>query len=165
MTRDSPLSWTRRPGGFTALDPKRKEQISRTQHRKIGAMQYVIVVPTAPDENIPKGAAVIRRGPDQLLAYSDPAVTFGERCAQALRRGRPVQADEATEIGWFDDTEGEARLNRRGQAILRQWLGHPAYLNDLTARDNQADRRRRARRLTMQGRLAEAYRIDRRLGL
>jgi hypothetical protein len=128
-------------------------------------MQYVIVVPAEPGEGIPQGAAVVRTGRGAFLAYSDPHVPFGERCAQAVRHGSLVQVTGATEIGWFDDTEGEIRLNRRGADVLAPWIGHPVYRNDLAARENLADRRARARRLTMQGRLAEAYRIDRRLGL
>jgi hypothetical protein len=128
-------------------------------------MPYVIVVPAEPGEGIPQGAAVVRTGRGAFLAYSDPHVPFGERCAQAIRCGRPVQVTGGTEIGWFDDFEGEIRLNQRGAAVLAPWIGHPVYRNDLTARDNRADRRARARRLTMQGRLAEAYRLDRRLGL
>lgn len=128
-------------------------------------MPHVIVVPEEPGEDIPKGAAVVRAGQGAFLMYSDPLVPFGERCAQAVRRGRPVQVAGAAEIGWFDEFEGEVRLNRRGAALLAPWIGHPPYRNDLTARDNRTDRRNRARRLTMQGRLAEAWMIDRRLGL
>lgn len=128
-------------------------------------MRYRIVVPAAPTDAIARGAALIAAAPRRLVAYADPSVTFGERCARAIRQGRIVPAAGATGIGWFDDTDGEATLDRAGPAALREWLGHPVYLNDLRADDNRAERRHRARALTMQGRLAEAYEIDPRLGL
>lgn len=133
-------------------------------------MRYAIMIPAEASEDIPQGAAVIRHGRDALLVYSGPRVPFGERCARAIRNGRLVRAGAdvavaAEEIGWFDDYEGEARLSRKGRTVLDRWLGHPVRRNDLAAWDNQADRRQRARRLTFQGRTAEAYLIDRRLGL
>lgn len=127
-------------------------------------MRNVIVIPEAPDESISRGAAVIRcsRG---TFTYFDRSVPFGERCAQALRRGRRVQAGGGTEVGWFDDFEGEVRLQRQAEAALREWLGHPVHRNDLMARDNRDDRRHRARQMSLQGRFAEAYLIDPSLGL
>lgn len=127
-------------------------------------MRCMVVVPADPDDVIPAGTAVLATGRGTFKAYADPGVCFGERCAQALLRGHTVQAAAATEIGWFDDFEGEVVLNRRGAAVLTQWLGRPVYRNDLQARDNRADRRHRARQLAIQGRLDEAYRLDRRLG-
>ena len=128
-------------------------------------MRHVIVVPATPDGDVPAGAAVIQHAPGLFLVCSASAAAFGERCAQALHHGNRVRLTQVTEIGWFDDFDGQVRLNRQGAGLLGQWLGHPVYLNDLAARDNRAERRQRARRLMLQGRLAEAYRLDGRFGL
>ena len=128
-------------------------------------MRYRIVVPAEPTDVIARGAAVIAAGPGRLAVYADPRVTFGERCARAIRQGRIVPAVQAAGAGWFDDVEGEATLERAGAAALERWLGQRVYLNDLRAANNRTDRRHRARRLAMQGRLAEAFEIDRHLGL
>jgi len=115
---------------------------------------------------IPKAAAVIAGGRGRFLVSADLGVTFGERCARALGNGRLVAvAAEVTEVGWFDDHEGEVRLDPRRAGILDQWLGHRVYRNDLGALDNRQGRRQQARRLTMQGRTAEAFLLDKGLGL
>lgn len=117
-----------------------------------------------PDE-IPKGAAIVASArPGWFLVFTDPRVRFGERCARALANGQPRQLQPAgmTRVGWFDDQEGKVRLDHTNAAALDRWLGSRAYLNDLQAVNNRDERRRRARRLMAQGRVAEAFRVDRR---
>jgi hypothetical protein len=128
-------------------------------------VRYAVVIPVAPADATPQGAAVIAAGRGVFLVYANPAVPFGERCAQAIRQGRRVPVAETIEIGWFDESEGEVHLGRQGAMHLRGWLGRPVYRNDLQARNNRMQRRSQARRLAMQGRIAEAWRIDKRLGL
>jgi hypothetical protein len=92
--------------------------------------------------------------------------SFAENCAQAVRRGRVVAIPAgSTLVGYFDEGDGELRPDPRGLAVLEKWLGKRVYRNDLVARDNRADRRSQARRLLMQGRTVEAFRLDRRGGL
>ena len=129
-------------------------------------MDHVVVVPVAgPCEGIPKGAAVVAGGRGRFLVSADLGVAFGERCARALGNGRLVAVAEVIQVGWFDDHEGEVRLDPRRAGALDKWLGHRVYRNDLEARDNRQDRRRQARRLTLQGRAAEAFLLDKGLGL
>ena len=62
-------------------------------------MRYRIVVPAEPTDAIASGAALIAAAPRRLVAYADPRVTFGERCARAIRQGRLVPAVNATGVG------------------------------------------------------------------
>ncbi len=132
-------------------------------------MRYRVLVPAEPSDAIPRGAAVLeyRRGArgaayGRMYAGRDQ---FGELCAQAARRGRVVALpDGCTEVGFYDEVDGELRAHNRGIALLEQWLGRRVSHGDLEARDNRAARRARARRLTCEGRLAEAARLDPRLG-
>jgi hypothetical protein len=129
-------------------------------------MDHVVVVPAAgPCEGIPKGAAVVAGGRGRFLVSADLEVAFGERCARALGNGRLVAVAGVIEVGWFDDREGEVRLDPRRAGTLDQWLGHRVYLNDLEALDSRRDRRCQARRLAMRGRTAEAFLLDKGLGL
>jgi hypothetical protein len=69
-------------------------------------------------------------------------------------------------VGVYNDHDGELRLNAyRGAPLLSAWCGHPIHRGDLEARDSRSARRMQARRLMMQGRTAEAFQLDRRMGL
>jgi hypothetical protein len=128
---------------------------------------YRVLVPSEPSELIPKGAALLQLRRGEGVVYLARGDSFAECCANARTRGRVVAIPEdAVEVGIFEEGDGELRLGHgSGVAALERWLGHRVYRNDLEARDNRSDRRARARRLTMQGRTAEAFLIDRRLGL
>lgn len=65
----------------------------------------------------------------------------------------------------YDATDGELRARNGGVAALENWLARRINRNDFEALDNRMTRRQRARRLFMQGRYAEAARIDPRMGL
>jgi hypothetical protein len=67
------------------------------------------------------------------------------------------------EIGAYEATDDELRC--RNVAALEAWLGRRVSRSDLEALDNRTTRRHEARRLLMQGRYAEAQRIDPRMGL
>lgn len=133
-------------------------------------MRYRVLVPAEPSTAIPAGAAILecRRDPRGVLhgwviAGRDQ---YGELCAQAHRRGRlMVLPAGCTTVGCYDTIDGELRLERAGIAALERWLGRRVQRGDLQASDNRSDRRARARRLFQQGRYAEAFLIDRRMGL
>lgn len=131
-------------------------------------MRYRVLVPAEPSDAIPRGAAIVeyRRhahgAHGRVYAGRDQ---YGELCAQAVRRGRVVALpDGCAEVGFYDDVEGELRAHRPGLAVLERWLGRRVSRSDLEARDNRSARRARARRLTFEGRITEAAKLDRRLG-
>jgi hypothetical protein len=132
-------------------------------------VRYRVLVPAEPSDAIPRGAAVLeyRRhahgAHGRIYAGRDQ---YGELCAQAARRGRLVGLpDGCTEVGFYDDIDGELRAHQRGLAVLERWLGRRVTRSDLEARENRSSRRAEARRLFFQGRFAEAARIDPRMGL
>lgn len=130
-------------------------------------MRHRILVPAEPSAAIPRGAAVLehRRAPGAQGRFYAGRDQFGELCAQAARQGRLVALPAGwTEVGFYDEVDGELRAHNRGIALLEQWLGRRVSRGDLEARDNRAVRRARARRLTTEGRIAEAARLDPRLG-
>jgi hypothetical protein len=112
-------------------------------------VRYRVLVPKEPSAAIPRGAALLQasRGKPGHL-FNGPG-QFGELCAKATRRGRPLAIPE----GCVEVAE------------LERWLGRRISRADLEALDNRATRRHRARRLFMQGRYAEPARIDPRMGL
>ncbi|HTU78597.1 MAG TPA: hypothetical protein VMF09_07540 [Solirubrobacteraceae bacterium] len=130
-------------------------------------MRYRVLAEAS--DTIPRGAAVLeyRRGSHgaahgRVSAGQD---RYGELCAQAVRRGRLVALPDAcSEVGFYDDFDGELRAHQRGLAVLERWLGRRVSRSDLEARDNRSARRAEARRLAFQGRFAEAARIDPRMG-
>ena len=121
-----------------------------------------------PRDLIPKGAALLELVQGRAICYFEHNASFADRCQAAARgQGRIVKLDfETTYVGTYDDTAGELRPDARyGASLLEKWYGRRVYRNDLEAKDNRNDRRAQARRLMMQGRTAEAYRLDKRLGL
>jgi hypothetical protein len=125
-----------------------------------------VLVPSEPTAEIPKGAALIEVGRGRGMMCHAPREPFAESCAQALRQGRLVELPEGcVEAGVFDEHDGELRLSHHAHGALDSWLGHRLSRSDLEARDCRSDRRARARRLTFEGRRAEAFLLDRRLGL
>jgi hypothetical protein len=132
-------------------------------------MRHRVLVPAEPTDATPRGAAVLEysgrgRGAAYGRVYAGRG-QFGELCAQAARRGRLVALpDGCTEVGFYDEVDGELRAHYGGIVLLEQWLGRRVSHGDLEARDNRAARRARARRLTCEGRFAEAARLDPRLG-
>lgn len=131
-------------------------------------MLYAVLVPEEPSDGVPCGAAVLAYGRDHraALVYHDPREPFGERCARASRQPRPIIVPGASvEVGQYDSIDGEVRLNHHGVHSLGRWIGGRVSRGDLVARENRTDRRHRARALFYQGRYAEAFRIDRRMGL
>ncbi|HEY5286201.1 MAG TPA: hypothetical protein VIJ50_03750 [Solirubrobacteraceae bacterium] len=132
-------------------------------------MRYRVLVPAQPSASIPRGAAVLehrrRAGAAYGRVYSGRD-QFGELCAQAARQGRGIALpDGCTEVGFYDEVDGELRAHNRGIALLEHWLGRRVYRGDLEARDNRSAKRARARRLAFEGRIAEAAKLDHRLGL
>lgn len=128
-------------------------------------MLYRVVVPAQPTETVPAGAALLAHGRGTALMQASDE-SFGECCAKAARHGTLVKIPGgANEIGTYDETYGELRLRQGGADRLAIWLGHPISRGDLEARENRTVRRGRARRLLYEGRVAEAFRIDRRMGL
>ena len=126
---------------------------------------YRVFVPAAPTETIPKGAALLEAGRGRAMMFHDPREPFAERCAKAISYGRIIALPEdCTEVGFYDEYAGELNPTPRGLHVLESWIGQRAYRGDLEARDNRTNRRSQARRLMMQGRSAEAYRLDRRFG-
>jgi hypothetical protein len=132
----------------------------------VPGMTFELLIPAdgLPRDGVPRGSALVRAG-RQMRMTAPNGDTFAELVAQACRSGRPVtERFDVVSVGWFDDSEGELRLSNAGYRQLSGWVGHSLYRNDLVTRDNRADRRAQARRLMMQGRAHEAYRLDRRLG-
>ncbi|MGD1059114.1 MAG: hypothetical protein ABR992_17060 [Solirubrobacteraceae bacterium] len=133
-------------------------------------MRYRVLVPAEPSDAIPRGAAVLecRRGAHRA-AYGRVYAgrdQFGELCAQTVRRGRLVALpDGCAEVGFYDEVDGELCAHNRGIGVLERWLGRRVSRSDLQARDNRSTRRAQARRLFLQGRFAEAAKIDPRMGL
>ena len=129
-------------------------------------MPYRVLVPNEASETVPQAAALLEVRHGQAVVCRLRGESFAENCAQAVRRGRVVAIPAgSTLVGYFDEGDGELRPDPRGLAVLEKWLGKRVYRNDLVARDNRADRRSQARRLLMQGRTVEAFRLDRRGGL
>jgi len=127
---------------------------------------YRVLVPEEPTEQVLKGAALLEVRGDRGLVFYSRQEGFAELCAQAARGGRLVPLPEnCSEAGVYDEQDGEMRLNQRNVQLLERWVGHRISRSDLEARDNRSSRRAQARRLTMQGRTAEAFMIDRRFGL
>jgi len=127
---------------------------------------YRVLVPEEPTDEILRGAALLEvRGGRGLVFYAR-SEGFAELCARAARDGRLVPLPEGcAEVGVYEEQDGELRLNHRNTQLLERWVGHRVSRSDLEARDNRSSRRAQARRLTMQGRTAEAFMLDRRLGL
>jgi hypothetical protein len=126
-------------------------------------MRYRVLVPKAPTGEVPRGAALLeaRRGRGRVFTGREQ---FGELCARAARRGRWVALPEGcVEVGWYEAADGQLRT--RKVAVLEEWLGRRVYREDFEALDNRMVRRGRARRLFLQGRYAEAQKIDPRMGL
>jgi hypothetical protein len=130
-------------------------------------MRHRIIVPDAPSDVIPRGAAVIAT-PAGLRVGADVLQPFGERCALALTQGLLVPAraagqadrvDRVSEVGEFDDRTGRAVLSRRGQVELASWLGRPVQPSDLQARTRSAGSGSPARPRTPEEPLAEPYEL------
>lgn len=129
-------------------------------------MAFRVLVPAHPTADIPAGAAMLEVSRGRALLLHAPRLPFAEACAQAVKRGRLVSVPGNCETGGFFDPErGELRPGQRGIHPLEAWVGKRLYRSDLDARENATQRRAQARRLLMQGRTADAYRIDRRFGL
>ncbi|MGA9315838.1 MAG: hypothetical protein WBV77_14565 [Solirubrobacteraceae bacterium] len=129
-------------------------------------MRYRVLVPAEPTDAIPRGAALLEVDRTGYGLVSSGGAQFGELCAQALREGRRVAIPEGcVEVGYYDAIYGELHPQPRGVAALESWLGRPTNRSDFEAVENRMARCRRARRLLMQGRYAEAARIDPRMGL
>jgi hypothetical protein len=131
-------------------------------------MRYRVLVPAEPNDAIPRGAAVLEyrrcaRGAAYGRVYAGRA-QFGELCAQATRHGHRAAIPDSVEVGYYDATDGLLRAQRPGVAALERWLGRRVYRDDLEALDNRFTRRGQARRLALQGRYAEAARIDPNMG-
>lgn len=55
-------------------------------------MLYPVVVPKAPTDAIPRGAAILKHGRGSALVFGGTSrERFGERCAQAVRRGQLIR--------------------------------------------------------------------------
>ncbi len=132
-------------------------------------MRYRVLAPAEAGATIPRGAAVLEyrhraHGAAHGLVYAGRD-QFAELCAQAARQGRLVALpDDCQEVGYYDADDGELRAHNRGIAALERWLGRRVNRGDLEARENRSSSRARARRLTFEGRFAEAAKLDRRCG-
>jgi hypothetical protein len=130
-------------------------------------MDYEVIIPEVPSDEIPMGAAVLRtRGPYGFVATAPrPHAGFAEACAQALRVRRLVRLPEGcTTVGRFYEHDGELRVLRGHHDALERWMSRRLSRNDLEARDSLQQRRAEARSLAVRGRLTEAWALDRRLG-
>ena len=129
---------------------------------------FRVVVPADPAGagHLPRGAALLMVGVGGARCYHHPRDSFAERCAKAAAgHCRMVDVSfDTVEVGMFDARAGEVRLGRAGAGPLEAWLGQRVYRNDLEARGTLAGRRSQARRLALQGRTAQALRLDRRMG-
>ena len=96
-----------------------------TRPRASPPMLYRVLVPKEPTDAIPRGAAILEHGCGSALVLGNVNEPFGERCAQAARHGRlmPVP-DGCIEVGHYESTDGELRLQHRGAHPLAGWLGH-----------------------------------------
>jgi hypothetical protein len=129
-------------------------------------MDCEVVIPKEPSEECPKGAALLKTRRDFAFVAEDPRQGFAECCAQAAKNHRLVRLPaKVTVIGRYSQEDGELRVLQGRHQLLESWIGHRLTRNDLEARDSRSQRRSTARRLTMQGRYSEAWRIDKRLGL
>lgn len=127
---------------------------------------YALYVPADTQSDIPEGAALVECGRGRVCVYWARDESYAECCAQAVKRGRVIAIPEgAIMIGMFSPADEEVRLQANAISMLERWLRRRVYRNELKARDNRDERRRQARHLTMQGRTAEAWKLDRRLGL
>lgn len=131
-------------------------------------MLYRVLVPAEPSNAIPRGAAVIewcRAGRTAHGRVYADREQYGELCSQAIRQGLLVALpDSCTEVGFYDEVDGELRAHDRGLALLERWLGRPVSRGDLEAHETRSTRRAQARRLVLQGRFADAFKIDPRMG-
>lgn len=120
-----------------------------------------------PRENLPRGSALLELGRGRAVACFLRGEPFAECCQLASQgQGRPLVLDFSTvEVGHYDEYANELRPAPRGVSLIEAWIGRRLHRGELVARDNQADRRARARQLMMQGRTVEAFRLDRRMGL
>ena len=129
-------------------------------------MDYEVVIPEEPTEELPKGAAILRTRTHYGFIAHDPRERFGEACAQAARQHRLVKLPASVKtIGHYNETDGELRVMQGRIQLLEAWIGRRMSRDELEARENRSTRRNQARRLLRQGRIAEAWMIDRRLGL
>lgn len=107
-----------------------------------GATHIRPLVPKAPTDAIPRGAAILGHGRGSALVLANARERFGERCAQAARHGQLIRPPGGcVEVGHYESTDGEVRLRHGGALTLSRWLGHPVSRSDLEARDNRTDRR------------------------
>lgn len=125
---------------------------------------YPVLVPPEATEEIPQGAALLEVQRGTGFVFFSPDESFAESCTQAVKRGRTVLVPENSRLaGVFSEHDGELHL--QDAQLLEKWIGRRIWRNELEARDNRSERHRRARRLMMQGQVAEAFRIDPRGGL
>jgi hypothetical protein len=132
-------------------------------------MSYPILVPAdnEPRPGIPKGAALLRTRNRHALVAHDPGVSYGECCDRAAKAmGRLHRVDfDTVQVGVYDEHDGELRPDRRGgMERIERWTGRRLHRGELIAIDNRDDRRADARRLAQQGRYAEAFIRDHRMG-
>lgn len=129
-------------------------------------MVYRALIPPEATEAIPAGAALLEDQRTEGIVALKAEEPFAEQCARAAREGRRVRLPQGcVEVGYYDAIDGELRLHEHRIAFVSAWLGRGVCRDDLQARENRSERRRRARSLLLQGRFLEAARIDRRMGL
>jgi hypothetical protein len=131
-------------------------------------MQRVLVpADNEQKDGIPRGACLLEIRGNRAICFFQRNTSFADLCqAASHNQGRLITIDfETVAVASYDDYNGELRPLNRGFADLEKWCGKPFYRNDLEAKDSLTSRRHQARRLMMQGRTAEAFRIDKRMGL
>lgn len=126
-------------------------------------MSRRILIPHEPQPGIARGAALIEMPGARALLYHDRRLGFADHCAKACSQGRPITVDfPVHRAGYFDEQLGMVRIT--GRRLLSEWLGRRAGHRDIWAQDHLNERRSQARRLAIQGRKNEAFKLDRRLG-
>jgi hypothetical protein len=133
-------------------------------------MSYSVLVPAdnKPRPGIPKGAALLQTRTSHALVAHAPRVSYGECCDRAAKgMGRLHRVDfDTVQVGVYDEHDGELRPDRRGSIErIKRWTGRRLHRGELIAIDNRDARRADARRLARQGRHAEAFMRDPRMGL
>src|ERR1039458_3261857 len=98
---------------------------------------YRVLVPEEPTDEILRGAALLEVRSGRGLVFYARQEGFDELCARSARDGRLVSLPgSCSEVGVYDEQDGELRLSHRSVQLLERWVGHRISRSDLEARDN-----------------------------
>lgn len=132
-------------------------------------MSYAVLVPADNEScpGVPQGAGLLQTRNGHALVAHAPGVSIAECCDRAAKgTGRVHRVDfDTVQVGIYDEHDGELRPDRRGGIErIERWTGRRLHRGELIAIDNRDARRADARRLAQQGRYAEAFTRDPRMG-